>query len=84
LVSEAKQRQHIRALENVLVTARKALEQAGIRYRNGLTDYLPVLTQLLAVQGLERNLIQQQAILLNVRVSLYRSLGGTWTDSLKP
>jgi multidrug efflux system outer membrane protein len=84
LVSEAKQREHIRALENVLVTARKALEQAGIRYRNGVTDYLPVLTQLLAVQGLERNLIRQRADLLSARVSLYRSLGGTWTDSLSP
>ena len=84
LVVEAKQREHIRALENVVLSARKALEEAGIRYRNGLTDYLPVLTQLLAVQGLERNLIRQQATLLNARVSLYRSLGGTWTDSLTP
>ncbi len=84
LVVEAKQREHIRALENVMLSARKALEEAGIRYRNGLTDYLPVLTQLLAVQGLERNLIRQQAILLNARVSLYRSLGGTWMDSLTP
>lgn len=84
LVSEAKQREHIRALKNVEVTARKALEEAGIRYRNGLTDYLPVLTQLLAVQRLERNLIRQQANLLNARVGLYRSLGGTWTDSLTP
>ncbi|MBW2450684.1 MAG: TolC family protein, partial [Deltaproteobacteria bacterium] len=84
LIIELKQREHIRALENVEVTARKALEQAGIRYRNGLTDYLPVLTQLLAVQTLERNLIRQRANLLNARVSLYRSLGGTWTDSLSP
>ena len=84
LVNEVKQREHIRALEDVLGTARKALEQAGIRYRNGVTDYLPVLTQLLSVQGLERNLIRQRANLLNARISLYRSLGGTWTDSLSP
>jgi NodT family efflux transporter outer membrane factor (OMF) lipoprotein len=84
LVNEVKQREHIRALEDVLGTARKALEQAGIRYRNGVTDYLPVLTQLLSVQGLERNLIRQRANLLNARISLYRSLGGTWMDSLSP
>ena len=84
LVNEVKQREHIRALEDVLGTARKALEQAGIRYRNGVTDYLPVLTQLLSVQGLERNLIRQRANLLNARISLHRSLGGTWTDSLSP
>ena len=84
LVNEVKQREHIRALETVLSTARKALEQAGIRYRNGVTDYLPVLTQLLSVQGLERNLIRQRANLLIARISLHRSLGGTWTDSLSP
>jgi len=82
LVSESKQREHINGLEKVTATARKALKEAGNRYRKGLTDYLPVLTQLLTVQGLERNLIQQQANLLGARISLYRALGGTWTESL--
>ncbi|MEN8753352.1 MAG: TolC family protein, partial [Desulfobacterales bacterium] len=82
LVNESKQREHINGLEKVTATARKALKEAGNRYRKGLTDYLPVLTQLLTVQGLERNLIQQQANLLGVRISLYRALGGTWTESL--
>lgn len=82
LVSEAKQREHIKGLEKVTATARKGLKEAGNRYRKGLTDYLPVLTQLLTVQGLERTLIQQQATLLEARISLYRALGGTWTQSL--
>lgn len=80
LVTESKQREHIKGLESVTDTARKALREAGNRYRNGLTDYLPVLTQLLKVQGLERNLIQQQTKLLTSRVNLYRALGGTWTE----
>lgn len=82
LVTESKQREHIKGLEKVTDTARKALKEAGNRYRKGLTDYLPVLTQLLKVQDLERNLIQQQANLLGARISLYRALGGTWTESL--
>ena len=82
LVTESKQREHIKGLEKVTATARKALKEAGNRYRKGLTDYLPVLTQLLKVQGLERNLIQQQANLLSARISLYRALGGTWTELL--
>jgi NodT family efflux transporter outer membrane factor (OMF) lipoprotein len=82
LVTESKQREHIQGLEKVTDTARKALKEAGNRYRKGLIDYLPVLTQLLKVQGLERNLIQQQANLLGARISLYRALGGTWTESL--
>jgi len=84
LVTESKQREHIKGLESVTDTARKALREAGNRYRNGLTDYLPVLTQLLKVQGLERDLIQQQTNLLIARVNLYRALGGTWTESLNP
>jgi outer membrane protein, multidrug efflux system len=82
LVSESKQGEHINGLEKVTATARKALKEAGNRYRKGLNDYLPVLTQLLKVQELERNLIQQQANLLGFRISLYRALGGTWTESL--
>ena len=82
LVTEAKQREHIKWLEKVTDTARKALTEAGNRYRKGLNDYLPVLTQLLTVQDLERELIRQQANLLEARISLYRALGGTWTQSL--
>jgi multidrug efflux system outer membrane protein len=82
LITEAKQQEHILELKQVIQTARKALEQAILRYRNGLTDYLPVLTQLLSVQDLERNLITQHATLLTNRISLYRSLGGTWTEDL--
>jgi multidrug efflux system outer membrane protein len=82
LITETKQQEHILELKQVIQTARKALEQATLRYRNGLTDYLPVLTQLLSVQDLERNLITQRATLLTNRISLYRSLGGTWTKDL--
>ena len=82
LITEAKQQEHILKLKQVIQTARKALDQATLRYRNGLTDYLPVLTQLLSVQDMERNLITQQATLLTNRISLYRSLGGTWTEDL--
>ena len=82
LVSEAKQQAHIDGLQQVIDTARQALEEAGNRYRNGLTDYLPVLTQLLSVQGLERDLIRRKAELIATRVRLYRALGGVWTDDL--
>ena len=82
LVTEGMQQEHILGLKQVIQTARKALKQATLRYRNGLTDYLPVLTQLLSVQDLERDLITQQTTLLTNRVSLYCALGGTWTKDL--
>ena len=84
LVAEAKQRQHLEALRQQREAANRALEEAGQRYRKGIQDYLPVLTQLLAVQGLDRDLIRQEAQLLVERVGLYRALGGTWADALEP
>lgn len=78
IVSETRQREHIRGLEAVKAAAQKGLKEAIGRYRNGLNDYLPVLTQLLAVQDLERNLISQQAQLILYRVGLHRALGGGW------
>lgn len=83
LVKETKQREHIEALHQVAETARKALEEAAVRYRNGLNDYLPVLNQLVAVQKLERELISKKASLLIARVSLYRALGGSWPENLE-
>lgn len=83
LVQETKQRQHIERLQQAADTARRALEEAGVRYRKGLNDYLPVLTQLLSVQNIERELIRRQANLLAARVGLHRALGGTWVDGLE-
>jgi len=84
LLSEKKTREHIRALQNQLLTAKSALKEAGTRYLNGLNDYLPVLTQLLSVQNLETDLIRRNEDLLIARISLYRAIGGTWVDELTP
>jgi NodT family efflux transporter outer membrane factor (OMF) lipoprotein len=78
LESETRQREHIRGLEAVKAAARKGLEEAVQRYRRGLSDYLPVLTQLIAVQDLERDLIRQQETLIRYRIGLHRALGGGW------
>lgn len=78
LVREAKQVAHIKALERQYDAAQHALVEARERYRNGLSDYLPILTQLLTVQSLERDLLQKRTQRLIYRLSLYRALGGTW------
>ncbi|MGA6924440.1 MAG: efflux transporter outer membrane subunit [Desulfosarcina sp.] len=83
LVGENRQREHIMGLKVVQETARNGLEEAVGRYRNGLSDYLPVLTQLLAVQELERNLISQQEQLILFRVGLHRALGGAGIDDVE-
>jgi outer membrane protein TolC len=80
LESETRQREHIQGLESVMLAARQGLEEAIQRYRRGLSDYLPVLTQLIAVQDLERDLIRQQETLVRFRLLLHRALGGGWIE----
>ncbi len=82
LVQEKMQKKHISALELQLDTAGKAMAEASERYKKGIIDYLPVLTEILAVQRLEQELIIQRTILVVYRVNLYRALGGDWTDKL--
>ncbi len=84
LESETRQREHISGLESVMTAARKGLKEAIQRYRRGLSDYLPVLTQLIAVQDLERDLIRQQETLVRYRIGLHRALGGGWIGSTDP
>ena len=80
--SEARQHEHLAGLHAVREAARRGLQEAISRYRAGLSDYLPVLTQLLAVQDLERDLIGQQEQLIRYRIGLCRALGGPWPADL--
>lgn len=84
LIREIKISEHIQRTEQQLAAARSALEEAGSRYLNGLNDYLPVLTQLISVQNLELDLVERHKDLLTARISLYRAIGGSWTNSLQP
>lgn len=84
LVREEKQQAHIEGLQQIIETAQKALEEAGARYRSGISDYLPVLTQLLSVQSLENNLILRQENRMAARVALHRALGGGWPADILP
>jgi NodT family efflux transporter outer membrane factor (OMF) lipoprotein len=52
--------------------------QAVMLYRNGLETYLPDLFALATKQDLELKLIEAKFNTLNIRVNLYRSLGGSW------
>lgn len=82
LISEEKQRAYLEALERNLELSRQSYNEALSRYRNGLSQYLPVLVELISLQSLERDLISAQYDLLETRIGLYRALGGTWTDEL--
>ncbi len=78
LTREAFQRRFIERLTDRIEAARGTFEQSGIRYRQGLTDYLPVLTALSTLQTLEQTLITARRELLAHRIALHRALGGIW------
>ena len=82
LIREEKIREHVQRAEKQLKVSQITLAEARSRYMNGLSDYLPVLTQLLSVQSLQMDLISRNEDLLGARISLYRSIGGTWADEL--
>lgn len=82
LAQEKWQQRYIEARQAQIAAARIELSEALSRYRQGLDDYLPVLTALFTVQELEVSEADDQADLLLYRVALHRALGGTWTDDL--
>lgn len=84
LARERRQVEHLDALGTQITASQAALDEATLRYRNGLIDYLPVLTQLVNTQGLRRERIDRTRELIEIRVGLYRALGGAWTEALEP
>ncbi len=55
-----------------------ALEEE--RYRLGVSPYLPVLKARQALLQLKRQRLEVQHALISARISLYRALGGPWTE----
>jgi outer membrane protein TolC len=84
LIQERKQAEFLMELERQVQLARATLRAAGMRYANGLSDYLPVLAALESLHTVERSQIVAERQILSFRVQLYRALGGTWTLALEP
>lgn len=82
LAQEEKHRQYLAALEQQLEVSQNAMREAKERYIRGLNDYLPVLTQVISVQQLERDILQMNSQLILDRINLYRALGGSWTNEI--
>ena len=76
LINEQQYNVHLIALKQEKQSAQKALVEARNRYNKGLNNYLPVLTQTLTVQRLDREIIQKETQCIRYRIQLYRALGG--------
>jgi len=76
LLREQQQIRQIRELEEQVELATKAYEQLLVEYRNGVADFIDVLTALTDQQQLQRDLLEAERLLLEFRISLYRALAG--------
>ncbi|MCU0693626.1 MAG: efflux transporter outer membrane subunit [Polyangiaceae bacterium] len=83
LVQEQQQLENIRELEQQVQTSAQALDIARMRYQQGLTDFLPVLTSLRSMHLAQQSLVDSKRQLLSHRIQLCRALGGTWTNQLE-
>ena len=77
LWQEKYQLELLQALEDQASIARSNLNETRNRYRQGLSDYLPVLTALQSLQRLERDILSGRRQLISIRILLHRSLGGS-------
>ena len=77
LWQEKEQAELVKALDEQLRISKATLSESRNRYMQGLSDYLPVLTALQALQRLERDILMQQRQLISIRILLYRALGGS-------
>ena len=72
------------ALKRDVHESRKALMLAQERYREGLSDYLDVLTAQQILLAAEQAKAQSQAAISTDLVRLYQALGGGWEQSYPP
>ncbi|MFT7580455.1 MAG: multidrug efflux system outer membrane protein [Myxococcota bacterium] len=84
LVQQAHQREHLVRLDAQLDLAAKSLAEARLRYTNGLSTYLNVLTALRTQQQTEQSRLAAYRQLLAYRIQLHRALGGSWPQCLAP
>ncbi len=79
LEQERRQLAVLEATRSQLAAAEAAFDNARDRYGQGLVTYQQVLTSLTAWQTAEQAELAARRDLIDIRISLHQSLGGTWT-----
>ncbi|WZL90756.1 efflux transporter outer membrane subunit [Salinimicrobium sp. 3283s] len=80
LLREKKQRERLEVLERRLELSTKTSGQLRIEFLNGLSPYLDVLLALDEQQQLEREMLEGEQELLEIRIGLYRALAGAFEN----
>ncbi len=76
LVQENKQREFLVRLNQQKKVLQQAVNAADRRFKQGVDDYQPVIAILQELRDVERDLVEQQLILINIRIELFRAIGG--------
>lgn len=76
LYQENRQREFIARLQERANVLSQTLKASEATYKQGESDYLPVLDAVQNLRAVERNLIAQRLNLVLLRVQLFRALGG--------
>ena len=80
LANEAAQRAVIDNIDREIATAERAFHAAVDQYRQGVIDYLRVLTPRQTLERLALERVQAERQLVLIRLGLLRSMGAPWTD----
>lgn len=81
LIQEIKQREFLVKLDIQRQLLSKAVQAAELRFQQGVDDYQPVLNALQELRAIERNLVSEKLALINIRISLFRAIGGPIYDA---
>lgn len=81
LYQENKQREYIKRLQARRVILKETVDETEALYTQGVDDYLPVLSALQDLRAVEREIITERLNLINIRINLYRAIGGSTQNS---
>lgn len=81
LYQESRQREYVLLLNERRDVLEQNVAAAQEVFKQGLSDYLPVLDALQDLRQVERNLVQQQLQLILLRIQLFRALGSPIGES---
>ncbi|HUH95448.1 MAG TPA: efflux transporter outer membrane subunit [Casimicrobiaceae bacterium] len=80
LVDHAKSRERLQALSQQVDALATYARLARLRYENGYTSYIEVLDAERSLFAAQLQYADQQALVLNALVNLYKAMGGGWVD----
>ena len=78
LVDQARTREQLAAQARQVEALQKYVELAQLRFDNGYTSYLEVLDAQRSLFSVQLNYTQNQGVLLQALINLYKAMGGGW------